>query len=165
MRLSQFGPHQPRHRRRAWLVAAVVVAALLIAGATAVGLSLRPDGDAEAAPSASPSASPVPSRFDSPQALVTYLDSIGHTCSGYEAVQGATGAIARGRCYVGADEVTVGVYAVHSDVQAQWDLLAGTLQGISPVYMALGENWTVGGPEQWTKQVAVSMGATFRSQD
>jgi hypothetical protein len=147
-----------------WLVVAIVVAVLLVAGAIAVSLSLRSGGGTEAAPSASLTASPVPSRFDSPQALVTYLDSIGHTCSGYEAVQGATRAIARGRCYVGADEVTVGVYAIHSDVQAQWDLLAGTLQGISPVYMALGENWTVGGPEQWTKQVAASMGATFRSQ-
>lgn len=95
---------------------------------------------------------------------MTYLDSVGNTCSGYEAVQGATGAIARGRCYVGASEVTVGVYAIHDDVEQHWQSLAGLLKGVSPLYMALGENWTVNGPEMWTKQVAESMGATFRSQ-
>lgn len=174
MYLNQFAPPQPNRGRRTRLivVTAVVAAVLLVAGAVTVGLALRSDGSETAgassspSPSASPSPStgPAPQRFDTPQALITYLDSRGHTCNRYESVEGALNAVGRGRCYVGAAEVTVGVYAIHSDVEAQWQTMAGLLAGVSPVYMALGENWTVNGPEAWTRQVADTMGVVFRAQ-
>jgi hypothetical protein len=165
MRLNEFGGQQ----RRNWKLIALIGALLLVALAVSLGVAFGDDDRQPAASQAAAAAttgapSVAPRRFETPQALVTYLDSRGHTCSRYEAVQGATGAVARGRCYVGATEVTVGVYAIHSDAEAQWQLIAGTMKGILPVYMVIGENWTIGGPEAWARQVADTMGAEFRAQ-
>lgn len=148
--------HGERHHRR-----------ILVGAAVVVGVARRGDTNSNTGSGTQAStvaAAPAPRRFDTPQAIVTYLDTRGLTCSRYETVEGATSAVARGRCYVGTDEVTVGVYAIHSDVEAQWTTMTSLLGGIASVHMALGENWTVNGPAAWTKQVAEVMGVEFRQQ-
>jgi hypothetical protein len=165
MLLNEFGGEP----RRNWKLIAIIGTLLLIAVAISLGVAFGDDDHQPAASHSAAAATPgapsvVPRRFETPQALVTYLDSRGHTCSRYEAIQGAKNAVGRGRCYVGATEVTIGVYAIHSDAEAQWQLIAGTMKGILPVYMVIGENWTIDGPEAWARQVADTTGAEFRAQ-
>ncbi|WP_432972704.1 hypothetical protein [Dactylosporangium sp. CA-233914] len=143
----------PIHRPPAGLIAALAVG-VVIAGAVLVMLIGRIDRKpAEAAETA-------PQRFASPQALVEYLDRRGLPCTGYEPVD-ASAALGRGRCEAAGQEVGVGVYAIHSDVEAQWSSLA---DGGRPLFMALGENWTVEGPADWTRRVAEVMNAQYRQQ-
>jgi hypothetical protein len=149
----------PVHKPPTAMIAALA-AGVLVAGAVLVVLIGRIDREpAEAADAA-------PQRFSSPQALVEYLDRRGLTCTGYEAVDAAAATLAgkaleRGRCMAGGHQVGVGVYSIRSDVEAQWSTAADSH---APLYMALGENWTVDGPADWTKRVADVMSAQYRAQ-
>ncbi|WP_433617392.1 hypothetical protein ACQP2P_17785 [Dactylosporangium sp. CA-139114] len=152
-------PH-PEHRPPTAMIA-TLAAGVLVVGAVLVVLIGRIDrGHAPAADSA-------PQTFTSPQALVDYLDRRGLPCSGYEAVGVAADvpakAVGRGRCTAAGGPVDVGVYAGRGDVEAEWSAEAGRA-GRGPLFMALGENWTVDGPADWTKRVADVMSAQFRSQ-
>jgi hypothetical protein len=138
------------HRPPAALIAGLAVGVLLAAGLL-VFLMTRIGHDSGPAPEA------PPPTFASPQALVQYLDRHGLACDDYKAVSAA----GQGRCLAGGHEVGVGVYATHGDAEAQWVALSGS-QG--PVYMAVGENWTVEGPAGWTKRVADVMKAQYRSR-
>ncbi|WP_433076166.1 hypothetical protein ACQP1P_31000 [Dactylosporangium sp. CA-052675] len=155
-------PH-PEHRPPTAMIA-TLAAGVLVVGAVLVVLIGRIDrGHAPAADSA-------PQTFTSPQALVDYLDRRGLPCSGYEAVgvdaDVPAKAVGRGRCTAAGGPVDVGVYAGHGDVEAEWSAEAGQSgrAGRGPLFMALGENWTIDGPADWTRRVADVMSAQFRSQ-
>ncbi|MDW3849644.1 hypothetical protein NMK34_23810 [Micromonospora sp. BRA006-A] len=97
--------------------------------------------------------------FDSPLLLVEALNKGGVACKNYEAIAQPQGAVARGRCYVGADEYTIGIYASAADARAQPDFQAELLEGVSDVDMVLGRNWTVGCPGPTTcREVAEALG-------
>jgi hypothetical protein len=109
-----------------------------------------------AAPSPSPSTSPSPAvpkppvdggSYESPLLLVEALVKGGIDCTGYEAVASPTGAIARGSCYVGAEEYTVGIYKNAAQARQQPRALAKMLEGASDMDLVLGRNWTVGCPD------------------
>lgn len=134
---------------------AALAAGVVVAGAVLAVLV----GRIGRAPAETAEASPK--RFPSPQALVAYLDGRGLACTGYEAVESAPNAIGRGRCVAAGSEVGVGVYAAHSDAEAEWVALA---RSQATLYMALGENWTVDGPAEWIRQVAEVMDAQYRGQ-
>ncbi|GAA3287686.1 hypothetical protein Dvina_35750 [Dactylosporangium vinaceum] len=150
----------PVHRPPTAMIAALAVG-VLVAGAAVAILIGRIDREPAA------TADAAPQWFTSAQALVDYLDRRGLPCSGYEAVDASpavatvSGSVSRGRCTAGGSAVGVGVYAEHSDVEAQWSTQAG---GHAPVFMALGQNWTVDGPADWTRRVAEVMSAQYRTQ-
>ncbi|WP_432825231.1 hypothetical protein [Dactylosporangium sp. CA-092794] len=163
------GPHDPEatqplppppprehhiHRPPALLIA-LLAAGVVLAGALLAVLIGRIDREPAAA------AESPPQRFPSPQALVDYLDRRGLECTGYEAVEGAGNALGQGRCTAAGAEVGIGVYAAHSDVEAQWTALSGRRV---PLYMAIGDNWAVDGPAEWTKRVAEALNAQYRVQ-
>ncbi|WP_433204508.1 hypothetical protein ACQP00_36045 [Dactylosporangium sp. CS-047395] len=143
----------PIHRiPTAWV--AVLAAGVLVAGVVLAVLVTRIGHEPAQAADA-------PQTFSSPHALVDYLERRGLPCSGYEAVSAPGKATERGRCTAGGQVVGVGVYPAHSDVEAQWSAEAGNP---GPLFMALGENWTVDGPADWTKRVADALSAQYRAQ-
>ncbi|MFG2044167.1 hypothetical protein [Dactylosporangium sp. NPDC048998] len=144
----------PVHRPPVALIAGLA-AGVVIAGAVLAVLLGRIGRDPD------PAAETPPRRFASPQALVEYLDRRGLACDDYEAVDDARDAVGRGRCVAAGQQVDVGVYAVHSEVEAQWVALAGIRE---PLFMALGENWAVDGPADWTKRVAEVMNVQYRAR-
>ncbi|MER7276597.1 hypothetical protein ABT369_19355 [Dactylosporangium sp. NPDC000244] len=151
---------RPEHRPPTAMIA-TLAAGVLVVGAVLVVLIGRIDrGHA-------PTADSAPQTFPSPQALVDYLDRRGLPCSGYEAVgvdaNVPAKAVGRGRCTADGRPVDVGVYAGRGDVEAEWSAEAGQ-SGHGPLFMALGENWTIDGPADWTKRVADVMRAQFRTQ-
>jgi hypothetical protein len=146
--------HDPEHRPPTAIVAGLV-AGVLIAGGVLAVLIGRIDREPAAV------AEDPPQRFASPQALVEYLDRRGLTCGDFEAVDAVHDGTGRGRCLAGGAQVGVGVFAIHDEVEAQWSSLAG---GRGPLFMALGENWTVDGPAGWTKRVAEVLDAQYRAQ-
>ncbi|MBM0255512.1 hypothetical protein [Micromonospora sp. 4G55] len=156
-----------------------LAAALLLATATLAGCS--DDAEPAAAPttsntSAAPSsaahvpttASPTPSAprppadggsYDSPLVLVEALGKGGITCTGYSAIAQPRGALARGNCYVGGEEYTVGIYKSPAQARQQPNTMAELLEGVSDVNLVLGRNWTVGCPDQPScQQVAAVLG-------
>ncbi|WP_426504059.1 hypothetical protein ACPPVO_41480 [Dactylosporangium sp. McL0621] len=146
----------PVHRPPTAMIA-TLAAGVLVVGAVAVVLVGRIDRPPSVAEDV------APQTFSSPRALVDYLDRRGLPCSGYEAVEAPAGVVKageRGRCTAGGRQVGVGVYAGHAEIEAQWAAEAGR----GPLFMALGENWTVDGPADWTKRVAGVMGVQYRAQ-
>lgn len=133
---------------------AVLAAGVVIAGAVLALLVERIDRDPAAAAEA------PPHTFATPEALVEYLGGHGLPCGGYESVASA-GTALHGRCAAGGAAVAVGVYKIHSEVEAQWAATAGVRQ---PVFMALGENWSVDGPADWTRQVADVLNVQYRAR-
>jgi hypothetical protein len=132
---------------------AALAAGVVIAGAVLGLLVQRMDREPAGGDAA-------PTTFATPQALVSYLGERGLVCTGYESVQtGQDGG--RGRCVAGGADVAVGVYAAASDVEALWAAAAGTGH---PVAMALGQNWTVNGPADWTRRVADVMNVQYRAR-
>nr|BFE56822.1 hypothetical protein GCM10020063_013480 [Dactylosporangium thailandense] len=157
---------RPEHRPPTAMIA-TLAAGVLVVGAVLVVLIGRIDRGH------TPAADSAPQTFPSPQALVDYLDRRGLPCSGYEAVGVAANvpakAVGRGRCTADGRPVDVGVYAGHSDVEAEWSAESGQSggpgrSGRGPLFMALGENWTIDGPADWTRRVADVMRAQFRTQ-
>ncbi|MEV8513648.1 hypothetical protein [Dactylosporangium sp. NPDC051484] len=142
----------PVHRPPVALIAGLA-AGVVIAGAVLAVLLGRIGPD--------PDPAKPPRWFSSPQALVDYLDRRGLSCDGYEAVDDTQNAVGRGHCVAAGQPVDVGVYAGHSDVEAQWAAQAGSRE---PLFMALGENWAVDGPADWTRRVAEVMNAQYRAR-
>lgn len=121
--------------------------------------------DDSAAQRAAEAASPTPRTFTNAVDLLANLNALGLGCNNYEPIDRPTGAITRGVCYVsGTVEVTIGIYASRADAEATWSTLTGLLHGVSPVDMAIGPNWTVSGPADWTRRVAAATGAEYRTQ-
>ncbi|HTJ37489.1 MAG TPA: hypothetical protein VL738_30030 [Dactylosporangium sp.] len=145
---------EPDHRPARGLIAGLAAGVVLAGGVLAVLIGRIDRSPAEAAEG-------PPQRFASPQALVDYLDRRGLTCDAYETVGDSRDGIGRGRCEAGGASVGVGVYAIHSEVEAQWSSLAGSRE---PLFMALGDNWTVDGPADWTRRVADALNAQYRAQ-
>ncbi|MGI5242735.1 hypothetical protein [Dactylosporangium sp. CA-139066] len=145
---------EPAHRPPTALIAGLVAGVLIAGGVLAVLVGRI--GREPAAASEGP-----PQRFASPQALVEYLDRRGFACNSFEAVGDLHDGTGQARCVAGGARVGVGVYAIHSEVEAQWSALAGSRD---PLFMALGENWTVDGPADWTKRVADALDAQYRAQ-
>ncbi|MFI5910435.1 hypothetical protein [Dactylosporangium sp. NPDC051541] len=148
----------PVHRPPTAMIAALAVG-VLVAGAAVAILIGRIDRQPAAAADA------APQWFNSAQSLVDYLDRRGLPCTGYEAVDAVAaatvpGSVSRGRCTAGGSAVGVGVYSEHSDVEVQWSTQAGH----GPLFMAIGQNWTVDGPADWTRRVAEVMSAQYRTQ-
>ncbi|MEU7866906.1 hypothetical protein [Dactylosporangium sp. NPDC049140] len=146
----------PVHRPPTAMIA-TLAAGVLVVGAVLVVLIGRIDRHPSVAEDV------APQTFSSPRALVDYLDRRGLPCTGYEAVEAAAVVVKageRGRCTAGGRQVGVGVYAGHDEAEAQWAAEAGR----GPLFMALGENWTVDGPADWTKRVADVMSAQYRAQ-
>lgn len=144
---------------RSRILAAVGIA--LVLTLTACGGDPEPEANAAAtAPSPSKSAPPVDGgTYDSPVVLVDALSKAGINCANYEAIAEPTGAVARGSCYVGEEEWTIGIYASAADAREQPRMLAATLEGISDVNMVLGRNWTVGTHgKDWSDRVVRAVG-------
>jgi hypothetical protein len=87
-----------------------------------------------------PIKSPSPARFETPQDVVGALEKAGLTCTDYQPIENATGAVARGRCDVGGKEVDIGVYASHADAAGQLGRMETLGVGAD---MVTGDNWTV----------------------
>lgn len=141
------------------LPAVAVLAALALTGCSSNDET--PATAASASPSAPASSGPPVDggTYESPLLLVDALNKGGVACARYEAIANPSGATARGRCYVGPDEYTIGIYASASDARAQPDFQAELLKGVSDVDMVLGRNWTVGCPGPTTcREVAEALG-------
>ena len=109
--------------------------------------------------------SATPPTFATTQKLLAYLDAKGLGCGNYTPVANPIGAITRGSCYVsGTLEVAVGIYSTRADADATWTNLSGMLRGVTSINMAIGPNWTVAGPDDWTRRVASATGADYRTQ-
>ncbi|MEV0158222.1 hypothetical protein AB0H57_31655 [Micromonospora sp. NPDC050686] len=118
-------------------------------------------------PSPSKSAPPVDGgSLTSPLLLVDALSKGGINCTGYEAIAQPRGAVARGSCYVSGEEYTVGIYASAADARAQPDAEAELLMGVAPVDLVLGQNWTVGCPDEPAcRKVAEVLGGEVFHED
>ncbi|MEV6923010.1 hypothetical protein AB0M46_00650 [Dactylosporangium sp. NPDC051485] len=144
----------PVHRPPVGLIAALAIG-VVVAVAVVIVLLGRIGKEPAAA------AETPPQRFPSPQALVEYLDRHGLSCDSYEALDDASDAFGRGRCVAGGATVGVGVYEAHAEVEAEWKTLAGSRDRL---FMALGDNWAVDGPADWTRRVAEALNAQYRAQ-
>jgi hypothetical protein len=142
---------------QARLTAAVPFLLLVLAGCGA-----DPTPAAAPAPATTSAAPTVPvdgGTYDSPLVLIDALAKQGISCATYSAVAQPTGAVARGSCYVGAEEYTVGIYASAADARAQPDTMVELLKGTADVNLVLGRNWTLGCPdEKSARSVAAVLG-------
>jgi hypothetical protein len=118
-------------------------------------------------PSPSKSTPPVDGgSYTSPLLLIDALSKGGINCTGYEAITQPRGAVAQGSCYVSGEEYTVGIYASASDARAQPDAKAELLKGVAPVDLVLGQNWTVGCPDEPAcRKVAEVLGGEVFHED
>ncbi|MFG3418755.1 hypothetical protein [Micromonospora sp. NPDC048063] len=133
-------------RTRHYAGALLLLAAL--AGCTSAPEPAAAPSSPPATTSAAAAAPPVDGgTYESPLLLVDALVKGGINCARYEAVAQPTGAVARGSCWVGAEEYTIGIYASAADAREQPNAEAEMLEGVADVDLVLGRNWTVGCPD------------------
>lgn len=110
-----------------------------------------------ASPSASPTPSPTPAapkppvdggKYSSPMRLIEALSLGRIDCVDYSAVASPSGAVARGSCYVLGEEYTIGIYKSEAQAREQPKSMAVLLEGVTDVNLVLGQNWTVGCPDE-----------------
>jgi hypothetical protein len=91
-------------------------------------------------------AAPTPNaaeEYDGAQRLVGGLNQAGIACVNWERTEDPIGALERGSCYVGTEEVVTSIYASHEDAAAEPDVHADLLSGVDDVDMVVGGNWTL----------------------
>lgn len=150
---------------------AAVVA--LVAALAGCGSADKPNAASSAPAPLSPSPSPSTSRppvdggtYDSPPLLIEAMAKGSIDCTNYRAIANPTGALARGSCYVAGEEYTIGIYRSAAQARQQPNNLADLLKGTSEVNIVLGQNWTVGCPDQQSCLiVATVLGGEVFHQD
>lgn len=139
------------------LTAAALLLAASLAGCADDAEPAAAPSPTPAATSSSPSPSPTPAapkppvdggKYANPLRLIEALGKGGIDCTGYQAVAKPTGALARGNCHVSGEEYTIGIYKTEAQARQQPTTEAELLEGIAPVNLVLGLNWTVGCPDQ-----------------
>jgi PBP1b-binding outer membrane lipoprotein LpoB len=81
--------------------------------------------------------------YDGAQRLVGGLNESGIACINYDGIDNPIGALERGSCYVGTEEVVASVYASHDDVESDVVKKVQLLAGSSDVNMVTGGNWAL----------------------
>ena len=94
-------------------------------------------------PSASPSTGPSPQEYDGAQRLAGALIAAGVQCVNWDAVDEPIGALERGSCYVGTEEVVVSIHESHEDASLAPSEKAEILRDVAAVIMIVGANWTL----------------------
>lgn len=82
-------------------------------------------------------------KYDTPQDIAEALNDHGVACANFEKVTAAQNAAGRGQCKLGANQLTIGVYASEADAKNEPQRHADLLGGIGAI-MVVGPNWTVG---------------------
>jgi hypothetical protein len=124
--------------------AARIIAALSILALTACSNGGTPTAaPATPSPVTKSSAPAAAEEYDGAQRLVGALNGAGIECLNWERTEDPIGAVERGSCYVGTEEVVASIYADHAEAEAQPDSKAQMLAGISDVDMVVGGNWTL----------------------
>lgn len=130
--------------RRPVTIAAALV--LLVSGCGSIDAPPAPAPASAPAPSSPPPSTPAPqasATYDSVQRLVGALNAAGIACLNWERTENPTGAVERGSCYFGTEEVVASTYETEEEAAAAPQEKASLLAGISDVNMVVGGNWTL----------------------
>jgi hypothetical protein len=103
----------------------------------------QPAAPTNTAPVTTPAPPPAGGRYATAADLIKALDAAGISCTGYQDVAGATGALTRGQCGYQRREVVVSIYATSEDARAHPQVMATLFKGFSDVNVVVGTNWTV----------------------
>jgi hypothetical protein len=119
---------------------AAALALILSAAGCGTNKPAAPTPTATTKASAAPKAA---DEYDGAQRLVGALNTAGIPCLNWERTENPTGAIERGSCYVGTEEVVTSIYATHADAEADVDSKAQMLAGVGDVDEVVGGNWSL----------------------
>jgi hypothetical protein len=127
----------------------LAVATLIALGAAGCADSTTPAASpatSTTAASPSPSVPPTPpaqDEYDTAQRLVGALNKAGTTCINWERVETPIGALERGSCYAGTEEIVASIYGSQEEAAAEPANKGEILAGVSDVVMVVGGNWTL----------------------
>lgn len=139
-------PYAPAQtpRRSPWTVVAVLMVALAVVIAGAIGVGAYVVLHRGARPTTAPTAPADGGSYGSAADLIAALGRAGVPCTGYEPVEAPTGgAIERGSCDIGADGVVVSIYESDAAALAAPQTLGQLNAGLIDTDITLGQNWTV----------------------
>jgi hypothetical protein len=116
------------------------VAVVLLATACSSDKPAVPAAAVTTKASAAPKAADT---YDGAQRLVGALNAAGVACLNWERTEDPTGALERGSCYVGTEEIVTSIYASHADAEADVDTKSQLLAGVDDVDVVVGGNWSL----------------------
>jgi hypothetical protein len=146
-------------RRLAALIALPALA--LLAGC---GEQSEPAGRPQPAATASTtSAAPkAADEYDGAQRLVGGLNEAGIACLNWERTENPIGALERGSCYIGTEEIIASIYSSDEAAADEPEQKAALLGGASDVIMVVGGNWTLScDVRELCEQIAQKFGGTM----
>jgi hypothetical protein len=120
-----------------------VTAALAVVLLAAACSSDKPAAPAAAVTTKASAAPKAADTYDGAQRLVGALNAAGVPCLNWERTEDPTGALERGSCYVGTEEIVASIYASHEDVEADQMSKVQLLAGVSDFNEVAGGNWTL----------------------
>lgn len=128
-----------------WRLPLIIGSAVILTAAigTWVGTLIAHHDSARPSAESATSTAVAVEPLDSPQAIARRLQQGGLSCTGMEPTTDPLNATARASCYNGQNQLVISTYASHDDVEIQWQDQKELLEGISELYMVLGDTWTV----------------------
>lgn len=120
--------------------AAGTIVALSLLALTACSGGETPSSPAPVVTSTAPRAA---QEYDGAQRLVGASNAAGVACLNWERTENPIGAVERGSCYVGTEEIVASIYGDRTEAEAEPTNKAQLLAGIGDVDMIVGGNWTL----------------------